>query len=104
MAGVADVVVVGAGIGGASLAAALARAGLGVTVLEATAEYPDRVRGESMQAWGVKEARDLGIEATLLEAGAHVTPIWKQYGEGVGEETIFPMASMVPGIPGSLNL
>jgi 2-polyprenyl-6-methoxyphenol hydroxylase-like FAD-dependent oxidoreductase len=32
----ADVVVVGGGIGGASLAFALARAGLDVTVLEAT--------------------------------------------------------------------
>jgi 2-polyprenyl-6-methoxyphenol hydroxylase-like FAD-dependent oxidoreductase len=104
MAGVADVVVVGGGIGGASLAAALARVGVEVTVLEATTEFPDRVRGESMQAWGVKEARDLGVEATLLDAGAHVSPIWKQYGEGVGGETILPMASMVPEISGSLNL
>jgi len=82
----------------------LARAGLGVTVLEASTEYPDRVRGESMQAWGVKEARDLDVERTLLEAGAHVSPIWKQYGEGVGKETVFPMAAMVPDIPGTLNL
>ena len=104
MEGVADVVVVGGGIGGASLAVGLAREGLGVTVLEATTEYPDRVRGESMQAWGVKEASDLGVEVTLLEAGAHVTPIWKQYGEGIEEETILPMATMVPEIPGSLNL
>ena len=104
MAGVGDVVVVGGGIGGASLATALARAGIGVTVLEATTEYADRVRGESMQTWGVKEARELGVEDALLEAGAHVTPIWKQYGEGVGGETILPMASMVPEISGSLNL
>ena len=48
MTDVADVVVVGGGIGGASLAYALAREGLGVTVLEATTEYEDRVRGESM--------------------------------------------------------
>ena len=51
--GNADVVVVGGGIGGASLASTLAREGLGVTVLEATVEYPDRVRGESMHAWGL---------------------------------------------------
>ena len=36
----ADVVVVGGGIAGASLAYALAREGFGVTVLEATAEFP----------------------------------------------------------------
>ena len=71
MADVADVVVVGGGIGGASLAFALARAGLGVTVLEACEEYQDRVRGEVMHAWGVKEARDLGVEEVMLAAGAH---------------------------------
>jgi 2-polyprenyl-6-methoxyphenol hydroxylase-like FAD-dependent oxidoreductase len=37
---------------GASLAYALVRDGLGVTVLEATAEFADRVRGESMQCGG----------------------------------------------------
>ncbi|HEY6319679.1 MAG TPA: FAD-dependent monooxygenase [Acidimicrobiia bacterium] len=104
MADATDLVVVGGGIGGASLAMALARVGLGVVVLEATTEYQDRVRGESMQVWGVNEARELGVEAPLLEAGAHVTPIWKQYAEGVGEVATFPMGAMLPDIPGSLNL
>jgi 2-polyprenyl-6-methoxyphenol hydroxylase-like FAD-dependent oxidoreductase len=81
-----DVVVVGGGIGGAALAVALANAGLGVTVLEASDEFADRVRGESMQPWGVKEARDLGVEPVLLDAGAHITTVWKQYREGVGFE------------------
>lgn len=99
-----DVVVVGGGIGGASLSTALARAGMGVVVLEATTEYQDRVRGESMQVWGVKEARELGIERTLLEAGAHVAPIWKQYAAGAGEAAVYPMEAMLPGISGSLNL
>ena len=49
---VTEVAVVGGGIGGASLAYALARGGLAVTVLEASTEFEDRVRGESMQAWG----------------------------------------------------
>jgi 2-polyprenyl-6-methoxyphenol hydroxylase-like FAD-dependent oxidoreductase len=103
MTDVADVVVVGGGIGGASLAYALARAGLGVTVLEATTEYEDRVRGETMTPWGVKEARDLGVEDVLLDAGAHVTSLWKQYAEG-GDAAEIPVAMMVPGIPGTLNL
>jgi 2-polyprenyl-6-methoxyphenol hydroxylase-like FAD-dependent oxidoreductase len=103
MTDASEVVVVGGGIGGASLAFALARAGVGATVLEASSEFADRVRGESMQAWGVKEARELGVEQFLLDAGAHITPVWKQYMEGgaVGE---IPMAMMVPDIAGSLNL
>jgi len=104
MADGADVVVVGGGIGGASLAYALAHAGLGVSVLETSTEFADRVRGESMQPWGVQEARDLGVEQVLLDAGAHVTPVWKQYREGTGDVRDIPMAMMVPGIPGSLNL
>jgi 2-polyprenyl-6-methoxyphenol hydroxylase-like FAD-dependent oxidoreductase len=99
-----DVVIVGGGIGGASLAYALAREGLGVTVLEATAEYEDRVRGESMHAWGVKEARELGVEDVMLEAGAHITPVWKQYVEGVGLAGEIPMGMLLPDIPGTLNL
>jgi 2-polyprenyl-6-methoxyphenol hydroxylase-like FAD-dependent oxidoreductase len=104
MTDVADVVVVGGGIGGASLAYALAREGLGVTVLEATEEFEDRVRGESMQAWGLKEARDLGVEQHMLDAGAHIAPVWKQYSEGAGEIGEIPMGLMVEGIPGTLNL
>jgi 2-polyprenyl-6-methoxyphenol hydroxylase-like FAD-dependent oxidoreductase len=104
MVDVADVVVVGGGIGGASLAFALARAGLGVTVLEASQQYEDRVRGESMQAWGVKEARELGVEEVMLAAGAHISPVWKQYGEEIEGAAEIPMALMVEGIPGSLNL
>lgn len=100
----ADVVVVGGGIGGASLACALASAGLGVAVLEATVEYEDRVRGESMQAWGVAEARALGVEGVMLAAGARVTPVWRQFIEGVGEAGAIPVSTMVPGVEGTLNL
>jgi 2-polyprenyl-6-methoxyphenol hydroxylase-like FAD-dependent oxidoreductase len=104
MSDVADVVVVGGGIGGAALACALAREGLGVTVLEGTTEYEDRVRGESMQPWGVKEARALGVEDALIAAGAHIAPIWKQYSESGTEPAEIPVAMMVPDVPGTLNL
>jgi len=101
---VADVVIVGGGIGGASLAYALAREGLGVTVLEASEEFEDRVRGESMQLWGVREARELGVETIMLDAGAHITPLWKQYMEGFGEAGDIPMHLFVEGFDGTLNL
>ena len=104
MSDVVDVVVVGGGIGGAALGCALAREGLGVTVLEATTEFEDRVRGESMHAWGVKEARDLGVEDVMLAAGAHVAPLWKQYSEAGGQPGEIPVGMMVPDISGTLNL
>jgi 2-polyprenyl-6-methoxyphenol hydroxylase-like FAD-dependent oxidoreductase len=98
------VVVVGGGIAGASLAYALAKAGVDVLVLEASLAFEDRVRGESVQPWGVAEARELGVEDVLLAAGAHISPVWKQYVEGDAEPRDIPMSVMVPGIDGSLNL
>jgi 2-polyprenyl-6-methoxyphenol hydroxylase-like FAD-dependent oxidoreductase len=104
MADFADVLIVGGGIGGASLAFALARESVGVTVLEASEVYEDRVRGESMHVWGVKEARELGVEAVMLDAGAHIAPIWKQYSGGIGETGEIPMGLLSEGIEGTLNL
>ena len=92
------------GIAGSSLAYALASQGQSVTVLESSVEYEDRVRGESMMPWGVKEARDLGVEQILLDAGAHVAPAWLQYVEGLDEPAMLPMSMMIEGIPGTLNL
>ena len=43
-------------------------------MLEASQEYEDKVRGESLLPWGVKEARELGVEKTLFDGGAHVAP------------------------------
>lgn len=103
-----EVVIVGGGIAGASLAAALAGDGRSVLVLEASEEYRDRVRGESMVPWGVREARELGVEQALLDAGAHVTPVWHQYDPAVPADVAasnpIPAGVMVPDIPGSLNL
>jgi menaquinone-9 beta-reductase len=57
----ADVVVVGGGIAGASLATVLAGQGVEVVVLESTECFDDRVRGESMMPWGVREAESVGV-------------------------------------------
>lgn len=104
MGDVSDVLIVGGGIAGSALAYGLASQGLGVTVLESSAEFEDRVRGEAMLPWGVKEARELGVEQALLDAGAHVAPMWLQYSEGVDEPAILPVSMMIEGIAGSLNL
>jgi menaquinone-9 beta-reductase len=60
-----DVVVVGAGMAGASIATVLARGGLEVLLLERQPAYRDRVRGEYMAEWGVLEARALGLETVI---------------------------------------
>src|SRR5690242_7810784 len=103
-----DVAIVGAGIGGSALATALANDGLDVVVLEASTQYEDRVRGESMLPWGVREARELGVEGALLDAGAHVAPTWLHYDAGMPREATeanpIPAGMFLPGVSGSLNL
>lgn len=78
-----DVVVAGAGIAGAAIAAVLARAGHSVTMLEATREHVDRVRGEFIVPWGVAETRALGLHDLLVAAGGRHMRLNLPYGEGV---------------------
>ena len=59
----ADVVIVGGGIAGSSLATVLAREGYQVVVLERQTAYRDKVRGEVMCCWGVAELLRLGLES-----------------------------------------
>lgn len=67
-----DVLVVGGGFAGASLALALARGGLRVLVLEREREFRDRVRGELVYPWGVAEGRRLGLVEHLAPAVTEV--------------------------------
>jgi 2-polyprenyl-6-methoxyphenol hydroxylase-like FAD-dependent oxidoreductase len=68
----ADVVIVGGGLAGSALSDCLTRAGLGVVVLERSANFEDRVRGEWLAPWGVSETRRLDLYDALLEAGGHI--------------------------------
>jgi len=74
-----DVITVGGGLGGSTLAAELARAGHRVLILERETRFRDRVRGESMLPWGVAVARRLELVDPLLAAGGHQAPLWITY-------------------------
>lgn len=64
-----DVVVVGGGIAGATVALRLVELGARVTVLERDERFRDRVRGELMYPWGALEAQRLGVADALVSVG-----------------------------------
>jgi len=74
-----DVIVVGGGLAGSALAGVLAQSGLGVLVVEREAGFRDRIRGELTWPWGVAEARELGLEAVLQQAGRVELPAVQFY-------------------------
>src|SRR5918993_5299256 len=65
-----DVIIVGGGIAGSTLGGVLARAGLGVVVVEKEARFRDRVRGETTWPYGVADALAMGLDDLLRRAGA----------------------------------
>ena len=69
-----DVITVGGGLAGTTLAKSLAEHGLSVLVVEQEKTFKDRVRGEQMQPWGVAEARTLGVYDLLLAGCGHEQP------------------------------
>jgi 2-polyprenyl-6-methoxyphenol hydroxylase-like FAD-dependent oxidoreductase len=103
----AEVVIVGAGIAGGSLATALARGGKSVLLLDKSVVHKDVVRGEFLVPWGVEEATKLGVLDVLLDAGGHCTPFSVPYGEGVPPDVArtrrLDLGKLVPGVAGPLT-
>jgi 2-polyprenyl-6-methoxyphenol hydroxylase-like FAD-dependent oxidoreductase len=104
----ADVVVVGGSLAGGTLATVLARAGVGVTVLERETQFRDRVRGESIAPWGGAEAQKLGLEQTFLDAGGSYASWVIPYDEVLtyeeSMELATPVGKLVPGVGGWLDV
>ena len=65
-----DLVIIGGGIAGSSLACSMAKAGVRVLLLESEIEFRDRVRGEILCPWGVAEIHSLGLSEALRNSGA----------------------------------
>ena len=88
-----DVVVVGRGLAGSSLAITLAREGADVLVVERERVFRDRVRGEVMATWGTVEAKRLGLFELLRERCAIEVRYLTYHIEGVGEPFDLPAAA-----------
>ena len=102
-----DLIIVGGGIGGSSMALVMSRAGYSCVVLERTTEFPDRTRGEWLAPWGVLEARRIGIEAELREARGHVLRRHVGYDPETSREQaeseVLDLSKMVVGVEGPMT-
>lgn len=103
-----DLVIVGGGIGGSALAAVMARAGRKVLLLEKSAHYEDRVRGEWIAPWGVTETKRLGLYDLLMSAGGHHIAEHVTYDESLAPEACeaapLPLGIFAADVPGPLCL
>jgi 2-polyprenyl-6-methoxyphenol hydroxylase-like FAD-dependent oxidoreductase len=70
MSGYYDLVIIGGGLAGATLARAMSASGTSVLVLEAATEFKDRIWGDLLVPWGVSEAESLDLRGMLEGAGA----------------------------------
>ena len=70
-----DLVIIGGGIAGSSLARIMSGRGASTLVIEKEERFKDRVRGDGMTSWGAGLARDLGIYDLLLDSCGHELPI-----------------------------
>jgi choline dehydrogenase-like flavoprotein len=74
VSGTYDIITVGGGLGGITLAKVMAEHGARVLVLEREKQFKDRIRGELLQAWGVAETQALGLYELLRTTCAFECP------------------------------
>jgi len=77
-----DLLIVGGGIAGSTLARVMAREGARVLVLEREEHFRDRIRGEGIHVWGTVDARELGVYDALRGQCLHELPYIRRYRHG----------------------
>jgi 2-polyprenyl-6-methoxyphenol hydroxylase-like FAD-dependent oxidoreductase len=90
-----DLIIVGGGLGGSSLAASIAKHGARVLLLEREHQFKDRVRGECVFPWGVAEAIQLDVLELLRDRCAHELP-WMDFYSGDVLTVHRPVAATTP--------
>ncbi|CAH2044274.1 unnamed protein product [Thlaspi arvense] len=89
--GGADVIIVGAGVGGSALAYALAKDGRQVHVIERDMRQPERMMGEFMQPGGRLLLSKLGLEDCLKGIDAQIATGVALYKDGKEAVASFPV-------------
>lgn len=74
-----DIITIGGGLAGASLATVMAKQGARVLVLERESRFKDRVRGEALFPWGAAELETLGLRTLLLSTCATENRWWDDF-------------------------
>jgi len=93
-----DVIIVGHGVVGASVATLLGRQGKKVLVLDKCLSEPDRIVGELMQPRGVKSLRDLGLIEAVEGIDPHVVKGYAVYYRGENFHCTYPAKNQLPGM------
>jgi 2-polyprenyl-6-methoxyphenol hydroxylase-like FAD-dependent oxidoreductase len=101
-----EAVIVGGGIAGSALGAALAGAGKRVLILERSERFEDVVRGEWIAPWGVAELQALGLYELVRAAGGHHLTRHLGFDEALPPAEAYakalPLGGFRAGVPGPL--
>ncbi|MDF6019459.1 FAD-dependent monooxygenase [Streptomyces sp. JH34] len=90
-----DVLIVGAGPTGLTLACDLARRGIGVRVVDKSPEYPRSSRAKGPNPRSLEVLEDLGVVEAVLAAGSAPLPM-RKYRDGVPVSDADPYAGSSP--------
>lgn len=104
-----DLVVVGGGIAGSAVAGRMGAAGARVLVLEQSERFVDRVRGEYIAPWGVREVIALRLWDVIRSVPhsnlmTHFVGFEEEIPEAVALATMRDFGVMAPDVPGAVGV